>query len=113
NNSWLYAVTAIASNDVWAVGEQGSSGFHLWPLIASWIGTQWSVPSNPGPANSALYGVAATSANDVWAVGGYAVGGYPAYASAFIEHWDGSAWTVFSSPTAGGARLNGATVVAA
>ncbi|HKP53289.1 MAG TPA: PQQ-dependent sugar dehydrogenase [Chloroflexia bacterium] len=44
-------------------------------------------------ANS-LKAVAAVSANDVWAVGSVGF-------QALIEHWDGTAWTVYSVPTYG------------
>src|SRR5207237_9455204 len=70
-----------------------------------------SCVSSPSLVDAALYGVVATSANDVWAVGGWAAGFYQEYSRAFIEHWDGNAWTVFSSPTVNGGRLNAATVV--
>src|SRR5207253_6461011 len=75
------------------------------------------VPSpNPGTANNYLYHVAATSSKDVWAVGTDHVDlpEGPALVT-LIEHWDGSAWRVVSSPNpySGSARnaLNSVTAV--
>jgi hypothetical protein len=53
-----------------------------------------------------LYGVAGSGPNDVWAVG-LAVA-LDASHKGLIEHWDGSAWTLVSSPQPGGHNvLNG------
>src|SRR5262249_3652666 len=66
-----------------------------------WNGHAWSSVSSPNPEqfDSRLKAVAAVSANDVWAVG---------YASTnagvqhtLVERWDGSQWSVVSSPGAG------------
>jgi plastocyanin len=90
----LTAVSALAPNDVWAVGLTGSRGLtspnggaHL--LVEHWDGVSWSVVRAPDPGpGSALYGIAAFSANDVWAVGSGST------ASTLIEHWDGTSWSV-------------------
>lgn len=63
--------------------------------------TQWRIVSSPLPSgtNSSLNAVAAAAANDVWAVGTY----YSADGSVeytLIEHFDGSAWSIVSSPNA-------------
>ncbi len=89
----LSAVAALASDDVWAVGDQQGQ-----PLIEHWDGRRWrAVPgARPGPAGGGLRGVAAVSSRDVWAVG-----------DALIEHWDGKSWRVIPSPSLGplGGRL--------
>jgi hypothetical protein len=91
----LYGVLAIASNDVWAVGEQS---------ILHWNGTNWSSVSFPLPPNEAyriLKGISATSASDIWAVG-YAQWSYfsgTRYAP-LTYHWDGTRWNLI--PNAGG-----------
>jgi hypothetical protein len=62
----LTAVSAVAANDVWAVG--GNSGGQA--LTQHWDGSTWSVIPNPNPGTfNRLFGVAAISSNDVWAVG--------------------------------------------
>src|SRR5262249_4578151 len=61
----LFAVAAVASNNVWVVG--GSGGL----LIEHWNGTQWSVLSAPVPSDvpARLTSLSARSASDIWAVG--------------------------------------------
>jgi hypothetical protein len=66
--SYLASVSAIASNDVWAVGE----GI-VFPLpnelqvTFHWDGSKWNNVSNP--EQGVLYGVSASSSSDAWAVG--------------------------------------------
>jgi hypothetical protein len=82
----LYAVAAVSSSDVWAVGAFFNyTPYGYGALIELWIGTSWT--SVPNPATTGLDGVAALASNDVWAVGG-----------AQILHWNGIAWSVVSSP---------------
>ena len=66
-----------------------------------WDGSAWSVVSSPnaGTSHNYLNGVAAVSANDVWAVGYYVNGSN--VDQTLVEHWNGSAWSVVSSPNAG------------
>ncbi|MGA7730903.1 MAG: S-layer homology domain-containing protein [Chloroflexia bacterium] len=91
HGTYLHAVSAVSSNDVWAVGN-------YWPqgpdsprtLTVHWDGSAWSVVPSPSPdeLGSYLRGVNAESSSDVWAVG------YDANGRPLIEHWDGSAWSV-------------------
>jgi hypothetical protein len=57
----------------------------------------WSVVSSPAELGT-FYGVAAVSPTDVWAVGDYNNG---TTSQTLIEHWNGSAWSVVSSPNVG------------
>jgi uncharacterized membrane protein len=84
----LYGVTALASNDVWAVGESSQGA-----LILHYDGSVWSVVPNSAPSGgeSELGAVAAASPTDIWAVGGM-------NGRTLTEHWDGTAWTVVASP---------------
>ncbi|HEY6204972.1 MAG TPA: hypothetical protein VIW21_02285 [Chthoniobacterales bacterium] len=92
----LTRVVALAPNDVWAVGYNGTDiVFHT--LAEHWDGHSWSVVSTPAPGTyDALYGVTATSANDVWAVGYYKEGDFT-YESLTL-HWNGTAWAEVESP---------------
>jgi hypothetical protein len=94
----LFAVAAISSSDVWAVG--GYYGSPEQTLVEHWNGTAWSIVTSPSPGtgNNSLYGVAEIASNDVWAVG-YYYGG--AGSQTLIEHWNGSAWSIMSSPSPG------------
>jgi len=63
------------------------------PPVCSWL----LVPSVHVSAYNSLNGVAVVSQNDVWAVGGR--GSNVAGQISLIEHWDGAAWSVVSSPS--------------
>src|ERR1700747_660294 len=106
--SLFASVAAAASNDVWAVGLQndGSNG-NAKPLIEHWNGTNWSVVSGAKvPKGSFLTGVAAVASKGVWAGGNQPVSGSTGFDS-FIEHWNGTNWSVVSSPQfAGGSFLD-------
>jgi hypothetical protein len=88
----LLAISAVSTNDVWAVGSSGSEA-----LTEHWNGTSWSVVPNPNPGiGNRFFGVAAIASNDVWAVG-YQVGD-DGLSQTLVEHWDGNSWSVVSSP---------------
>jgi hypothetical protein len=64
NGNQLYAVKALASNNVYAVGQQAGAGFPQQALIEHWNGTAWSVVSAPTDSASALpLGVTATASS--------------------------------------------------
>lgn len=64
---------------------------------ASTCGT-WSIISSPNVANmpNGLNGVAVVSASDIWAVGGS--GTQTSTGLTLTEHWNGSQWSIVSSP---------------
>jgi hypothetical protein len=94
----LYGVAAISDSDVWAVGgEEDSNG--LWhTLTEHWNGSAWTVVNavDVGQSGNQFYAVKAIASNNVYAVGQQAGAGFPS--QALIEHWDGTAWSVVSSP---------------
>ena len=66
-NEYLHGVTAVAANNVWAVGDNGQ--------FQHWNGAAWSRVTSPYPGlGGRLKGVAAVSASDIWAVGNYGSG---------------------------------------
>jgi hypothetical protein len=92
-------VTAMGTNDVWAVGfaRQGDS---YRPRILHWDGEAWTFSTLPPlPPNGTLGGVAGRSATDLWAVGG--VPNALGYSRTMILHWDGTAWSRVRSPNPG------------
>jgi hypothetical protein len=100
-DSQLYAVTATGPDDVWATGEsedgQGSD-----TLVEHWDGSSWTVvPSVDGSKPfTTLYDAVALGPDNVWAVGS----SYDPIAVSYVtisEHWDGSSWTVVSTPNPG------------
>ncbi len=101
----LRGVTALSANDVWAVGSV-ITDTHVQDtthtVIAHWNGQRWSiVPSpNPGKVRNELWGVTALSANDVWAVGDFSNGTQGQIVEETLTlHWNGSRWSVVSSPS--------------
>ncbi len=111
----LSAVTAFSSSDIWAVGEDSNGKVGARTLIEHWNGKQWSVVQSPsvGPFDNELWSVAGVAPNDIWAVGLYwAPPGN--VTDTLIEHWDGSMWSVVSSPNPPGGDndLHGVTAVA-
>jgi hypothetical protein len=92
------AVSAVAANDVWAVGAYATAnGRAQPPLTLHWNGSAWTVVPAPRVGQGdELYGVAALSATDAWAVGSVGVD-----AGTLIEHWNGTNWQVVPSPSPG------------
>jgi hypothetical protein len=50
----FYAVTALASNNIYAAGQQAGTGFPSQALIEHWDGTAWSVLASPADAATPL-----------------------------------------------------------
>ncbi len=102
----LSAVAATSACNAWAVGRYVNSSGVPQTLVEHWNGKAWKVQTSPNPGGSSqpnqLFGVAATSAANAWAVG---YSGYSCCSGndeVFIEHWNGKAWKVQTSPNPGG-----------
>ncbi|HZU66625.1 MAG TPA: hypothetical protein VFA09_05035 [Ktedonobacteraceae bacterium] len=92
-------VTAISSNDVWAVGSEWGNCYDSPPytLTEHWNGTQWKAvhsPEGKGNLTGQLNGVAAAATNNVWAVGNF----YDLQQAA-TYHWNGTHWSNVANPT--------------
>jgi len=89
------SVSAVASNNVWAVGSSftvNSSGVTVsTPLIEHYNGTSWSIQTNPATAGT-LNAVTAISPTDVWAVGGTG-------SADLIENFNGTSWSIVQAPS--------------
>jgi hypothetical protein len=98
----LLGVAAVSANDVWAVGSSVNSNQIEQTLIEQWNGTSWNVVNSPnvGASYNGLFGVSADSANDVWAVG-YSRASTDGAFSTLVERWNGTQWSVVSSPNPG------------
>lgn len=105
----LRAVTAISSDDVWAVGSYSDlSGVNEKTLIIHWDGSAWSVVPSPNPLRvSSLYGIFAISADDIWAVGYESDS--QSQAGSLTVHWDGTEWSAIPNP--GESTLRGVTAI--
>ncbi len=99
--NYLAGIAAVSANNIWAVGLHENIDDSDQTLIEHWDGSKWSIISSPNHGSDFNYltGIAAVSANNIWAVGGYASA--PRTGQTLIEHWDGSKWSIISSPTIG------------
>ncbi len=98
----LLGVAAVSTSDVWAVGDTGSG-----TLIEQWNGTSWAVVPSPTPSGTLfnpLSGAAVVSANDIWAVG-QSQNGTTGIPATLIEQWNGTSWSIVTSPAPGSASL--------
>jgi hypothetical protein len=89
--NYLESISASSADDMWSVG---ASTIH-------YDGQAWSAfpaPDMTGTGTSLLTGVADVSPTNVWAVGYINFQVIGQYESAIVEHFDGTSWTIFSSP---------------
>jgi hypothetical protein len=92
----LNGVDALASNNVWAVGYSDQK-----TLIERWNGTQWRVVTSPNAGtggDNTLTSVDALSSTDAWAVGSSRTS---TSRKTLIQRWNGTSWTIVSSPNPG------------
>jgi len=118
SNNRLASVAALSANNAWAVGDYDDGSGGSLPLILHWNGSIWQSVAAPTISNAnevALKGIAAVSANDIWVVGSYTDLGGNILRKTLILHWNGSQWTIFSSPSPGSLvnGLNGVTAITA
>ncbi len=103
-SSQLSGITAVAANNVWAVGSYGDSKTGTaQTLTEQWNGSTWRLIKSPN--------VTAASAQDIWAVGStfdFARN----RGQTLIEHYNGSTWSIVKSLNSGNNNhLLGVTVV--
>jgi len=111
------AVLTIPGKDivqvVWAVGYYTDSNGHAQTLIEKRKGTTWTVIPSPSPGfNNVLTGVIVNSLTSALAVG-YSYTTDPSVdGQTLVEQWDGTSWTIVSSPNPGTANvLNAVTQI--
>ena len=95
-NSPLTAVDARTDTDVWAVGYSSTAAQSM-----HWDGTGWTahpMPVLPGTAQMGAFGVAAVRADRAWAVGWRYASGPREGAHAFVQRWNGLAWSSVAIP---------------
>jgi hypothetical protein len=97
---YMSSVSVAASNDVWAVGYHiGVFGFEQPYQTSSWHfdGTAWKLVDAPdvNQENNYLRGVVALPGRGAFAVGFWDTG---TQLRTLTERWDGSAWTIVTSP---------------
>ena len=118
-NGGFFGVAAGAANTIWAAGyyvANATTNPVQATLIEHWNGMSWSIVSSPNVASDAnrLFGVALVSASSVWTVG-YSTPSGGGFDRTLTEHWNGTSWSIVSSPNVGSANndLNGVTTLPA
>jgi plastocyanin len=107
--AYLRGVGGALGTDVWAAGYWETTSGANKTLIEHYDGTSWTIVPSPNPPSAASYlsTVAAVATDDVWVAGHYLdnTGIY----RTLVEHWDGTSWTIVSSPNVGNGdnSLNG------
>jgi hypothetical protein len=93
--------------DVWAVGyhwETVGGALEFRTLAEHYNGSRFVIVPTPdretAPAVDILDGIAGVSPSDLWAVGTSSPPGLPD--QTLIEHWNGSTWSIVTSPNPGG-----------
>jgi hypothetical protein len=100
----VYAVSANAASDAWAVGDYTPSETVSATLALQWNGTKWAQVTTPNPGGTTvnsgdtniLKAVSAPAASDAWAVGYLSTSGGPN--QTLILHWTGTSWARVTSP---------------
>ena len=91
----------VSASDCWAVGNTYNKT-NDQTLIEHWDGISWTIASSPNTSptvDNDLGSVACTSMGQCWAVGAYFDAGGGVYQT-LTERWDGSSWTIATSPNA-------------
>ena len=94
---FLLSVSCVSASRCWAVGTY-INGNSKQTLVERWNGTSWAIQKSPDTSaqqDNVLYGVTCVSASSCWAVGYYFNG---ANSQTLVEHWDGTSWTIITSP---------------
>lgn len=94
----FFAVSALASNDAWAMGNIGVVGQNA-VLALHWNGSSWQRVTFPPEQGGYIIirGISGVASGDVWAAG-FAVTNDQSYYYARAFHWDGNAWSSVNLP---------------
>lgn len=93
-----------------AAGQANFSDGEFEPITAKWNGSQWSLlttPSPPGSIETDLASVSCPAENACTAVGGFDNDEGVATGEAYAERWNGSTWTIQTTPNPSGGVFSG------
>jgi hypothetical protein len=105
-------ITALGSNDIWAVGQVSTSYYGDHTVAMHWDGVSWTRYKTPSPLKlhsedqNWLTSVTAVGSNDVWATGVARDHDWGIFDQPFIVHWDGTRWSMVPSPNIGGGNFD-------
>jgi hypothetical protein len=98
-----------------SVGFLTNGGNVGQPLAEAWNGTTWDIHPSPSPAGSsgaALQGVSCPSASACTAVGFSSTGSSGMPTNTLAESWNGTQWSLQTTPNPAGAKISGLSGVA-
>ena len=98
----------ITTNGGWAVGSYVNGSGNTQTLVERLKSSIWklvSSPNAPGTDGSILTGVAKISSSNTFLAVGYSTTISSNTTATLIEQWDGSSWSVVSSPNVGNSAL--------
>ena len=98
----LEGVSCTSSTNCVAVGSYSNNSSSVaQSLVETWNGTSWSIISSPneGSGQNGLDSVSCTSSTDCVAVGSY--NNSSSVEQTLVETWNGTSWSIGSSPNAG------------
>lgn len=105
-HTYLKSVSCVSSSFCMAAGFYNEGSEYI-PMAQLWNGTEWSLkaPVKPsGTTRSWLYGISCVSSSACWAVGPKEV--VPATNETMVQRWNGSSWSLQSSPNPEGGERN-------
>jgi len=99
----LVGISCTSATACVAVGS-ADDGTNIATLAETWDGTQWSIRSTPNPAGLLVFLNAAwcTSVGMCMAVGATDVNSSPSRNVTLAEAWDGTVWSIESTPNPNG-----------
>ncbi len=100
-DNFLKGVSCTSSTSCVAVGSVQELGYPgTFTLVETWDGSAWTITPSPNASSyeNSLNGVSCTSSTSCVAVGSYDEAGQSV--QTLIETWDGTAWSITSSPNA-------------
>ena len=99
--SFLRGVSCTSATDCYAVGSYGDLDSKT--LVEHWNGKTWEVQASPNPPDASaspdayLGGVSCTRTTNCYAVGSF-YNNVDRNNETLVEHWNGKAWAIQSSP---------------
>ena len=98
--TFLKSISALSATEAWAVGEMNDK-----TLTIHWDGEKWSLVPSPNKTdgdlfeNNSLSSVCVVKPDFVWACGSFETFTDPR-TTTLIERWDGTKWSIVTSPNA-------------
>jgi hypothetical protein len=98
-DSQLSGVSCPSTTSCFAVGSYATASTFNNTLVEHWNGTAWSILASPNPipsdqGDNILNAVSCPSTTSCFAVGGYTDS--PKH---FVERWNGTSWSIVSTPS--------------